>query len=108
MDIIVTQPLVDSCIKALEERYVVHRYYALDDKAAFLSETGPRVRAVAGGFVDRSLMNKLPALEIVSCFGVGCDSVDLAAARERNIRVANTPNVLNDAVAEAHPGFDTA
>jgi lactate dehydrogenase-like 2-hydroxyacid dehydrogenase len=51
------------------------------------------------------LMDRLPKLEIISCFGVGYDSIDAAHARLRNIRVTNTPNVLNDAVAEATIGL---
>jgi lactate dehydrogenase-like 2-hydroxyacid dehydrogenase len=50
-------------------------------------------------------MDKLPKLEIISNFGVGYDSIDTKAARERNIRVTNTPNVLNDAMAEITIGL---
>jgi lactate dehydrogenase-like 2-hydroxyacid dehydrogenase len=42
----------------------------------------------------------LPALEIISVFGVGYDKVDVSAARERSIVVTNTPNVLNEDVAD--------
>ena len=51
------------------------------------------------------LMDKLPKLEIIANFGVGYDSIDTAAAKARNIRVTNTPNVLNDAVAEITIGL---
>ena len=50
-------------------------------------------------------MDKLPKLEIIANFGVGYDSIDTKAARERNIRVTNTPNVLNDAMAEITIGL---
>jgi lactate dehydrogenase-like 2-hydroxyacid dehydrogenase len=50
-------------------------------------------------------MDKLPKLEIIANFGVGYDSIDTRAARERNIRVTNTPNVLNDAMAEITIGL---
>lgn len=45
-------------------------------------------------------MDRLPALEIIANSGVGVDSIDLETARKRNIHVTNTPDVLNDAVAE--------
>ncbi len=50
-------------------------------------------------------MDKLPNLEMISNFGVGYDNIDTAAARARNIRVTNTPNVLNDAMAEMTIGL---
>jgi len=50
--------------------------------------------------VPRELIAQMPALEIVSVFGVGYDGVDVAAARERGIAVTHTPNVLNDEVAD--------
>jgi lactate dehydrogenase-like 2-hydroxyacid dehydrogenase len=50
-------------------------------------------------------MEKLPKLEIIANSGVGYDSIDIAAAKARNIRVTNTPNVLNDAVAEITIGL---
>ena len=51
--------------------------------------------------VDGELLDRAgPQLRIVANYGVGVDNVDLEAARERNILVANTPDVLTDAVAE--------
>ena len=41
-----------------------------------------------------------PQLRIVANYGVGIDNVDLAAARARNIVIANTPDVLTHATAE--------
>ena len=51
--------------------------------------------------VDAELLDRAgPQLRVVANYGVGVDNVDLAAARERNVLVANTPDVLTDAVAE--------
>jgi lactate dehydrogenase-like 2-hydroxyacid dehydrogenase len=50
-------------------------------------------------------MDKLPNLEIIASFGVGYDNIDTKGAKARNIRVTNTPNVLNDAVAELTIGL---
>jgi glyoxylate reductase len=41
-----------------------------------------------------------PQLAIVANYGVGVDNVDLDAARTRDIRIANTPDVLTKATAE--------
>ena len=49
---------------------------------------------------DGALMDALPKLEIISNFGVGVDAIDLDAAKKRKIIVTNTPDVLNDCVAD--------
>lgn len=60
-----------------------------------------RVRGIAvSGALPRSWIDRLPALEMVASFGVGYDGVDVAAAAERGIVVSNTPDVLNDEVAD--------
>jgi lactate dehydrogenase-like 2-hydroxyacid dehydrogenase len=45
------------------------------------------------------VMDRLPALKVISCFGVGYDAIDAVAAAKRGILVSHTPNVLNDEVA---------
>lgn len=45
-------------------------------------------------------MRALPMLEIVACYGVGTDAIDLAHARAAGVRVTNTPDVLTDDVAD--------
>src|SRR5258708_38355542 len=55
--------------------------------------------------VTRNLIASLPKLEIISCFGVGVDAIDLAAARERAIPVTNTPGVMVDECADLAIGM---
>jgi lactate dehydrogenase-like 2-hydroxyacid dehydrogenase len=50
-------------------------------------------------------MAALPALEIVANFGVGYDSVDVAAAAAKGIIVTNTPDVLTEEVADVALGL---
>ncbi|MBA3843334.1 MAG: D-glycerate dehydrogenase [Actinobacteria bacterium] len=51
--------------------------------------------------VDARLLDTAgPQLRIVANYGVGVDNVDLAAARERGVLVANTPDVLTETTAE--------
>ena len=45
-------------------------------------------------------MAQLPNLGVVANFGVGYDAIDTNAASERGVRVTNTPDVLNDDVAD--------
>lgn len=57
--------------------------------------------AVGGHFaVDAQYMGRFPKLEIVSSFGVGYDMVDAAWAGQHGIVVTNTPDVLNEDVAD--------
>ena len=51
---------------------------------------------VDGEFLDRTGSR----LRIVANYGVGVDNIDLDAARERGVLVANTPDVLTKATAE--------
>ncbi len=101
-------PMMPHVEAALESAYQVHRYWEAGDRAALLTETGARVRAVATGGDDgcpRAVIEALPKLEMISSFGVGYDAVDVAACRERGVRLTNTPDVLNDAVAEITLGL---
>ena len=50
--------------------------------------------------VDDPLMERFPALKVISNYGVGVDHIDLDAARGREIPVGNTPDVLNGATAD--------
>lgn len=105
IEILQTGPLLASCEKALAERYTVHKLHEIADKEAWLLANGARIRAHAGSGVQKPLMDRLPNLEIIASFGVGYDNIDTAAAKARNIRVTNTPDVLNDAVAEMTIGL---
>ena len=101
-DLILTGPTLQSAMDALEAEFRVHRMWEAEDKSAFL-DAHKNTRFLAAtyhGSLDGAMMDRLPALEIISNFGVGVDGIDLKAARARNIRVTNTPEVLNDAVAE--------
>ena len=102
-EILITAPVEARLDHALAESYVVHRLWLADDPAAFLNRIKERVRAVVTRSMigaDRELMSALPRLELVAIFGVGTDAVDFAAARERGIRVTNTPGVLTEDTAD--------
>jgi lactate dehydrogenase-like 2-hydroxyacid dehydrogenase len=72
------------------------------DPAAFVS-IAKKVRGIAAravSTVTRELMAQLPALEIISVFGVGYDGIDIQDAQQRGIVVTHTPDVLTDDVAD--------
>jgi D-3-phosphoglycerate dehydrogenase len=55
--------------------------------------------------LDRSVLEHLPCLRIISRCGAGMDNIDLVAAEELNIKVANTPFGPTLAVAELTVGL---
>jgi lactate dehydrogenase-like 2-hydroxyacid dehydrogenase len=95
-------------LEDLQSNYKVHKLWEATNRAAFLSEVGGNVRAIATrGEIGASaeLMKALPGLEIVSCYGVGTDAIDLSHAKANGIRVTNTPNVLTADVADIGVGL---
>lgn len=103
--ILVTSALYRTALQALEAHYEVHRLDSAEDPDALIARTGGAIRAIAGGHAPASLIESLPNLEIVAGFGVGYDGIDIETARARGVRVTNTPDVLNDAVAELAIGM---
>jgi hydroxypyruvate reductase len=94
-------------MEPLQAAFTVHDRLHETDPEAF-ARIAPTIRAVTGGGesqVPRALMDKLPALELVSIMGVGYDKVDVQAAIERGVPVTHTPDVLNDEVADLAMGL---
>ena len=87
----------------LESLYEVHRYFESNDKAAMLAslKDGCMIIVTNGGRgVEATIMSALPKLQLVACFGVGTDAIDLTYCRANNIAVSNTPDVLTEDVAD--------
>jgi lactate dehydrogenase-like 2-hydroxyacid dehydrogenase len=55
--------------------------------------------------IDAALIERLPSLKIIATSGVGFDRIPIDYARERGVVVANTPDLLNAAVAELTIGL---
>ncbi|MDP4621606.1 MAG: 2-hydroxyacid dehydrogenase [Hydrogenophaga sp.] len=89
-------------MQALAKRFTVHVEPQNSDPTGFVALAPRLVGLAASGEskVPGSLMAQLPALKVVSVFGVGYDGVDIASARERGIAVTHTPGVLSDDVAD--------
>jgi lactate dehydrogenase-like 2-hydroxyacid dehydrogenase len=97
-------PAVDA---ALERQFAVHRADT-ENIAAIVTEFGGAIRGIATRGrqkTDAALIAALPKLEVISNFGVGYDSIDLVAAAARGIVVTNTPDVLNEEVADFTVGL---
>ncbi len=73
------------------------------DKEQFFANqaSGFEVMITNGGRgCSAELMDRFPDLKVILGWGVGYDKVDIQHARARGILVANTPDVLNDCVAD--------
>lgn len=76
---------------------------SLEGLAALSQDQRGRTEGVAykgGEPFGAAQMDLLPALRVIANFGVGYDAIDLPAATARGITVTNTPDVLNDDVAD--------
>lgn len=106
--LLVLRPLMPAQMEQLEADFILHRYDEAEDPQALLASVAPAIRGVvtAGGLgFKRDMLSQLPALEIVSSSAVGTDSIDLVACAERGVHVTNTPDVLNDDVADLGIGL---
>ena len=103
LEILLVAPLQPATQAELEANYAVHRLWTAADRDALLAKIASRVEicvTTGGAGASRALIEQLPNLKLIACFGVGVDAIDLAAARERSIAVTNTPDVLTDDVAD--------
>lgn len=106
--LLVLRPLMPAQMQQLEATFTLHRYDQAENPQGLLAAVGPVIRGVvtAGtpGFKS-AMLSDLPKLEIVSTSSVGTDAIDVAACHERGVHVTNTPEVLNDDVADLGIGL---
>ena len=90
-------------VELLDKRYSTNHLwkFSTSEKADLIHRLGDscNVLATASWMMDE-IVYELKELRLISCFGVGVDAIDFNKTRERNIQVTNTPDVLNDSVAD--------
>jgi lactate dehydrogenase-like 2-hydroxyacid dehydrogenase len=108
-DLVLVGPQKAVFTERLAPVFDVHPLNAAKDRDAFFAEIADRARAIAVTYssekVSAEFMSRLPKLEIVSSFGVGYDHVDAKWAGAHGIIVTNTPDVLNEEVADTALGL---
>jgi len=96
-------------MKGLESKVTLHPLLDAKDKDAFIKSIADKVRAMVVAYtadkVDASFMQRFPKLEQISSFGVGYDHIDAKWAGAHGIVVTNTPEVLNEEVADTALGL---
>jgi len=108
IDVLSLGKFPDATMDSLRSHFSLHHLFHQPKPEEIGAELAPRIRALAteaNRGASRELIARLPNLEIISCFGVGLDLVDLTAARERGIPVTNTPGILADEVADLAIGL---
>src|SRR4051812_33046437 len=85
-DVLIAAQMPPAVVSALDAVFTAHKLWDVADKDGFFADAGKRVRGLAAntlaGRIDGALMDRLPALEIISSFGVGYDSIDPKAAAD--------------------------
>ncbi|MEQ9814044.1 MAG: NAD(P)-dependent oxidoreductase [Azospirillaceae bacterium] len=100
--VVVADPINEAGVEKLRQTCIVHDCGRTGESAAEViireAAEGVIVRALQ---VTAALMDAAPSLRIVAKHGAGVDNIDIAAASERGVVVANTGGTNAPAVAEA-------
>jgi lactate dehydrogenase-like 2-hydroxyacid dehydrogenase len=101
-----SKPIVDN---GFSDQFVLHSFETKHDLERLNPAVAGKIRGAAVTYNsvrgDSATLSLFPKLEIVSTFGVGYDHIDTAYAREHNIVVTNTPDVLTEEVADIAMGL---
>lgn len=108
--LLMTGPMMPLIEDGCDAAFTVHRLHKAADREALLKQIAPEIRAICTGGhtgvkTDDALMGRFPNLKIIGNFGVGYDSVEVAAAAKRGVVVTNTPEVLTEEVADTTLGL---
>ncbi|WP_050423048.1 2-hydroxyacid dehydrogenase [Bradyrhizobium tropiciagri] len=109
IDLLIYGPIRPILENGFSDQYVLHKAESRGDLERLTPDTMAKIRGIAVTYhtmaTDKTAMALFPKLEIVGSFGVGYDHVDSAYARDHNIVVTNTPDVLTEEVADVAMGL---
>jgi lactate dehydrogenase-like 2-hydroxyacid dehydrogenase len=109
IDLVIHGPRKAIVDNGFSDQFVLHQFETTHDLERLTPEVAERVRGMAVTYNtvrgDARTLARFPKLEIVAAFGVGYDHVDAAYARDHNIMVTNTPDVLTEEVADVAMGL---
>ena len=103
MKILANDGLSEKAIKTLEGAgfEVLTTKVAQNQLANFINEEHVEILLVRSATqAKRDLIDACPALKLIGRGGVGMDNIDVTYAREKGIKVINTPNASSHSVAE--------
>jgi lactate dehydrogenase-like 2-hydroxyacid dehydrogenase len=109
IDLLVYGPSKPIVEQGFSDQFVLHSFETKHDLERLSPAVAAKIRGAAITYNtvrgDKATLSLLPKLEIVSSFGVGYDHIDAEYAREHNIVVTNTPDVLTEEVADVALGL---
>ena len=109
IDLLVYGPIRPILENGFPDQFVLHKAESRADLERLTPDVLAKTRGMAVTYhtvpADGKSLSHFPKLEIVASFGVGYDHVDSAYAREHNIVVTNTPDVLTEEVADVAMGL---
>lgn len=84
----------------LRDHAIVHEFESIQQLVDARQVSHTDAIIVRSTAVDSQVMDRLPGLRVIGRHGAGLDNIDLDAARERGIKVVNTPHSNSHSVAE--------
>jgi lactate dehydrogenase-like 2-hydroxyacid dehydrogenase len=108
IDVLIYGPSKATIDNGFPSKFAIHKAENHHDLDRLSKDVLGRIRGIAiSGLVkaDKTALSHFPKLEIVSSFGVGYDHVDANHARDSNVIVTNTPDVLTEEVADVALGL---
>src|SRR5256714_6929912 len=109
VDLLIYGPSRPILENGFSDQFVLHAAETRHDLERLTPATSAKIRGIAVTYhtvpADKAALALFPKLEIVASFGVGYDHVDSTYAREHNIVVTNTPDVLTEEVADVALGL---
>ena len=109
IDLVIYGPIRPILENGFPDQYVVHRAETGDQLNQLSADVKEKVRGMAVTYhtmhTGKEELSQFPKLEMVASFGVGYDHIGSAYARENNIIVTNTPDVLTEEVADVAMGL---
>jgi len=104
MKVVVTRGIFPEVVESLARRFDVE--HNAEDRPWSPEELARRLRGASGAMAtvmdkfDEPTLAQCPDLKVISNIAVGYNNIDLAACKQRGIRVTNTPGVLDDTTAD--------
>lgn len=102
--ILITEPIPENVMEFLKDigEVTVGKKGTYDSKQNLLKDLPDydALMCMLSTPVTRSVLEQAPNLKIVANFAVGYNNIDVPAAKELGIKVANTPDVLTEACGD--------
>ena len=107
MKVLVAAPLHEKAIEVLKNAgfEIVYEEYPDEERLLELVRDVDAIIVRSKPKVTRRVIEAAPKLKVIGRAGVGLDNIDLEAAKERGIKVVNSPRASSRSVAELAVGL---